>query len=87
MFQGLSPELVNVSEFTSGDLLSNPAEATSETDPRGYSPLTADPWQGARLHGRACSGQRERLAEGGLGLAETACGIAELPLEPVRSVG
>lgn len=71
VFQGLSAELVNASAFTSGDLLSNPAEATSETDPRGYSPLAADPrygWQGAWLRawlrGGACSEQRAEEGRG-----------------------
>lgn len=67
VFQGLSAELVNASAFTSGDLLSNLAEATSETDPRGYSPLAADPrygWQGAWLRGGECSEQRAEEGRG-----------------------
>lgn len=53
--------------ITSGDLLSNPAEATSETGSRGYSPLAADPWygwQGARLCGRTCLEQRGEVDRG-----------------------
>ncbi|NXV46093.1 SPSB3 protein, partial [Uria aalge] len=57
MFEGLSAELVNASEFTSGDLLSNLAEATSETGPRGYSLLPLIPGRAGRAPGCRAFGQ------------------------------